>query len=268
MKATLLKKFKSSLSSISYHRYPLTHCSGHIPTLPQLLTDSSSVQQAQTMKPYADETNAAGLPFYIGEGNSVSCGGMPGVSNTFAATLWSVDFLFNLASIGVKGMNFHGGSGAAYTAINYKAQSDTVPDVRPLYYGLWFFSQIARNQPKIIVPTVTSSNALIKVWPVVDKKGTTSVVVIHKDLKSTGPASVSVKPTTRLNSSAQLYVLQSRDGVNATYGISFAGQTFDGSTDGSPVGQQISTKITPDAAGTYQFKVDVLSIALLVLPSN
>lgn len=30
------------------------------------------------------------IPVVIGEGNSASCGGMPGVSDTFAAALWVV----------------------------------------------------------------------------------------------------------------------------------------------------------------------------------
>jgi len=193
---------------------------------------------------------------------------MPGVSDTFAATLWAVDWLFNLASIGGKGMNFHGGGTGPYTAIGYKSQATTVPEVRPLYYAMWFFSNIARTQARITEPQVTSSNKMIKIWSTEDAKGITTVTVIHKDMTATAPAVITIKPTKRLTTDAQLYILESKTGLNTTYGIYLAGQTFDGSTGGLPVGRQATVPVTPDMSGNYVFKVEVTSIALLMLPTQ
>ena len=46
--------------------------------------------------------------------NSASCKGTPGVSDTFASALWALDALFNMASVGVDGVNFHMLPGSAY----------------------------------------------------------------------------------------------------------------------------------------------------------
>ncbi len=45
------------------------------------------------------------------EGNTCYRGGKPGVSDVFAAALWSADYLLQLASLGYAGVNLHGGDG-------------------------------------------------------------------------------------------------------------------------------------------------------------
>jgi len=262
-----IRRFKPLLSTISFHRYPLTHCGGHISTIEQLLSDSSTDHQAQVIKPYSTESKAAGLPFYIGEGNSASCGGMPGVSNAYASALWAVDFLFNLASIDVKGMNFHGGGEGPYTAIGYTSQNSTVPDVRPLYYAMWVFATATRSEPKILASKVTSSNPMIKVWALENSKGAKTVVLIHKDPSAKQPAAITIVPSAKLMGEAQLSILKSKE-VNATTGLSFAGQTFDGSHNGLPLGTKVITKLTPNAEGSYKFNLDVINIAVVELPQS
>jgi hypothetical protein len=42
----------------------------------------------------------------MGELNSVSVAGIPGISNSFSAALWSIDTRFNFASAGVDGVNW------------------------------------------------------------------------------------------------------------------------------------------------------------------
>ncbi|RDS82010.1 hypothetical protein [Dyella psychrodurans] len=50
------------------------------------------------------------LPFRLTEVNSYYLGGQLGVSNTLAAALWGGDFMLAMASRGVAGIHFHGGS--------------------------------------------------------------------------------------------------------------------------------------------------------------
>jgi hypothetical protein len=45
------------------------------------------------------------------EGNTCYRGGKPGVSDVFAAALWSADYSLSLASNGYSGVNLHGGTG-------------------------------------------------------------------------------------------------------------------------------------------------------------
>jgi hypothetical protein len=63
----------------------------------------------------AEETRAAAARMHTAyrmtEGNTVFRGGKYGLSDVFAAALWSADYLLTLMSFGYSGVNLHGGSG-------------------------------------------------------------------------------------------------------------------------------------------------------------
>jgi len=263
-----MTEFQSLLSTISYHRYPLSHCSGRNVTLEQLMADKSTIQQVEFLKPFVDDARALGLPFHLAEGNSVSCGGMPGVSNVFGSALWAVDFLFNLASVNIKGINFHGGPKAIYTAIDYSSVDESVPEVRPLYYAMWVFTEAIKNDAKILQINVNSSNPFVKVWAVENIKGTVTIVAIHKDLAASQSAKVTITPSMKLTGAASLSVLKSKTNVNAQNGISYAGLTFDGSLDGRPLGIRNSTPIQPSSNGDFQFELQPTTVVVIELPSK
>jgi len=260
-----ITRFAPLLNSISYHRYSLTHCNGRINTLAQLLADTSTNNPVTFLEPFVKDAKDVGLDFYVGEGNSVSCGGEDEISNVYGASLWAVDILLNLAAINVKGFNFHGGSSGYYTAIAYTSEDDPIPDVRPLYYGLWVFSEIAKLDAKLLQVDVKSTNSLVKVWAVKNSKDVVTVVAIHKDLMAKQSARVEIKSVHKLTGDAQLSVLKASTGAYAEHGISYAGLTFDGSKDGRPVGTRKTTPISPSADNTYLFELEPLTIAVLVL---
>ena len=54
-------------------------------------------------------SESSGVPYRICEANSFSGGGKPGVSDTTAAALWALDFMFVLASAGCAGVNMETG---------------------------------------------------------------------------------------------------------------------------------------------------------------
>jgi hypothetical protein len=51
------------------------------------------------------------VPYRMTEGNTCYRGGKPGLSDVFAASLWSADYFLKLASLGYSGVNLHGGDG-------------------------------------------------------------------------------------------------------------------------------------------------------------
>lgn len=64
---------------------------------PSYLTHTAAVSLVQ---PYINSTNlaqAAGKPFIMFETNSASCGGFPGISDTYGAALWAMDYGFQMA---------------------------------------------------------------------------------------------------------------------------------------------------------------------------
>lgn len=99
--------FAPLLKTVSYHRYAASHCASPNLTAGALLERSASADQAAIMGGIVKEI--APIPLWGGEVNSCSCGGCPNVSDTFASTLWVLDFLSELSKAGVQGVNFHGG---------------------------------------------------------------------------------------------------------------------------------------------------------------
>ena len=159
--------FAPSLASLSYHRYPESACSNRTVTLAQLMDDAAAAGVGEFLAPLARVASAAGIPMYVGEGNSASCGGYSTVSDVLGAALWAVDVLFHVAAVGVERWNFHGGPKGPYAAIAYSDVSTDVPDVRPLYYGLLTFASATANDSVIYaVKNVTGNNPLIKAWAV------------------------------------------------------------------------------------------------------
>jgi hypothetical protein len=86
-----------------------------------------------------DTVAQTGLPFRLAETNSCYQGGKPGVSDTFASALWASDLMYQLASAGGIGINFHGGGYGWYSPVAGTRQNGFL--ARPLYYGMLMFAQ-------------------------------------------------------------------------------------------------------------------------------
>ncbi len=263
------------LKSISYHEYPLNVCEKQKNTIYQLLSDSSVYKSLADLRSIIDGTDAAGLPFYIGEGNSVACGGQANVSDVFAATLWSVDSLLVHASAGVRRWNFHGCPQGAYTAIAYASGASTdVPDVRPLYYGMWAFTRATRGGGVLMNVSITTSNELIKAHAIHNEyAGHWTVVLIHKDVNATTSASVTLSLPAAATATAAApppsgtltRLAPSSGSPYAKDGIAFGGLTFDGSMDGKPQGTPVSETVAPNADGSYSFELHPTSVVIFTV---
>jgi len=99
------------VTTLSHHYYfggPATNPEVNIPNL----LKPATMQKVQNT---ANIANAAaskmGASVRMTEGNTCYRGGKPGVSDVFAAALWSADYSLLLASNGYSGVNLHGGSG-------------------------------------------------------------------------------------------------------------------------------------------------------------
>jgi len=256
------------LNTVSYHEYPLNVCGSNknANSIFDLLANNAVDHNIPKLASFITAANNVNIPFYIGEGNSVACGGQNNVSNVFAATLWSVDTLFTHAAAGIQRWNFHGCQKGAYTAIAYPDSTTDTPAVMPLYYGMWAFTSATTRNSKIYTTNVKSSNDLIKVWVTRDSVGTWHATAIHKDVNQTSDATVTVIfPSGTVNKSIGSLVRLAPNNGNpySSNGITFGGLTFDGSTDGKPQGTPVSEKVTPNSDGSYTFTVHPTSVAIV-----
>lgn len=263
-----VSSFARDLASISHHWYGLHGCGNASVTIADLLADAASADAAAYFAPLATAARAAGVPMRLGEGNTVNCGGRANVSDVFASALWAVDILFEMGAVGVSQVNFHGGPNARdrYTAISFDALPSTVPHVRPLFYGMWAAATAAANSATPLAATVHSTNAAVKVHALRDSAGVERVVVVHKDFDAAaGPATVTVVPSTAARgrgAGSLVRLVAPGNDVLAKNGITFAGQTFDGSINGEPVGTHVEESV-PVVGGSYVFSLPPLSVAIL-----
>lgn len=89
------------------------------------------------------------VPYRICETNSFSGGGRPGVSGTFGAALWVLDYFFTLASYGASGVNLETGVNqlgviSAYSPVGDDEHGNYT--AKPEYYGMLAFAQASRGR--------------------------------------------------------------------------------------------------------------------------
>jgi hypothetical protein len=212
-----------------------------------LLQPTSSTMHLYYLTPYAAAAHAANMRFRVAEINSICLGGQPGLSNSFSSALWAIDTMFEYANAGIDGVNWNTSyDGGSYDLFQFSIwQKDGLNQywleaVRPLYYGLLFFSQAAGNNARLL-PVSTTTNYNVKVWATADAAGNTHVVISNKELSQSG----NVQFTLDGFSGGTVTRLSATGGYLATSGVTLGGQTFDGSTDGTPVGSQTTQFLTP-----------------------
>lgn len=109
----------SSINAISEHHYQTGSYSLLPSNWPSIATDLTNKANIRSnLAPYAISVlNAqkSNIPFLLGETNTFSGHGQPGVSNSAAAALWMVDYSLQAASIGITGLQFHQGIGYNYS---------------------------------------------------------------------------------------------------------------------------------------------------------
>lgn len=125
-----------SSSTPPFLSYPDQNCAAEFPNggfgpiqapqsvFPNYLTHASAQGLVQ---PYLNSSLLAqqlGKEFMMFETNTASCGGFPGVSDSFASALWAVDYGLEMAYSNFTGALLHvGGQNVSYN-VSYASRSD------------------------------------------------------------------------------------------------------------------------------------------------
>ena len=193
-----------------------------------------------------------GVPYRISECNSFNKGGVPGISDSYASSLWVIDFLFDVALGGGTGVNMHGGGRSpGYTPI--ADDSGGVIEARPEYYGLLLFSLAG---PGTLLETQLSAGTVdATAYAVRTASGGLNVVVVNKDTVQ------NLILTIATNQKIQLATLQTMTGASlaATSGVTIQGATVN--PDGSFFPVSPGT-LTPAGTQTTCF-IPALTAALI-----
>ena len=135
---------RPALAVLTDHNYPLVACRGHQTTIAELLSQASHDQESDAAMSAAAAASEDRVPAMMSETNSVACGGQAGVSNVYAAALWTLDYLMLLAERGIVGADFHGaisGGCLSYGPLCTPAGS-THLQAQPVFYGMLAAAQV------------------------------------------------------------------------------------------------------------------------------
>jgi hypothetical protein len=141
------------------HHYPLGCAQTPAPSIETLLSAAIRGREAHSLATYMSVSNGSRIPLRIDETNSVSCGGVAGISNTFASALWALGYIAQTMSAGIAGINFQGNptNCAGYTplcaadpAADAKGQLRAQPD----WYALLLARSLVGERP---LPTTLSA---------------------------------------------------------------------------------------------------------------
>ena len=256
--STLLAAPHPGLGGITVHRYPYSACtspgSPKYPTIGRLLSENATAGMAQTVRPAVRLAHRAGLPVRLSELNSVTCGGVAGVSNTFATALWAPDAAFELMHAGVQEIFLH----ARQYAINDPfAFDDGGLRVRPLLYGLILFARTLGPDAQL-VPVQEQSKRYehLKAWAVKVRGDTLHVLLLNK-----GPRPLRLAltlPATRAATVSRMLAPSPR----SRSGVTLGGQQLN--SDGRWVGTALQEVVTP-RAHRYSLALQGFSAALVTV---
>jgi hypothetical protein len=257
--AALLSGAHPGLRVVSGHRYPYSGCTfpgtSQYPTIDRILSENATVGMANSIRPAVVLAHQAGFPFVLTEFNSITCGGMPGVSNTFATALWAPDAVFEMERAGVEAVHLH----ARQHAINDPFTFDGSRFVaRPLLYGLILFARTLGPDAQLVHTQLSSPGTdHLKVWAVKVGAGTLHVLYINK-----GPREVHVG--TRLPATAPAAIQRLlAPSPSAESGVTLGGQSLD--QDAQWTGRPVSETVRR-AHGEYLVTLPAYSAALLSVP--
>jgi hypothetical protein len=193
-----------------------------------------------------------GIPYRISECNSFYNGGAPGVSDSYASSLWVIDFLFDVALGGASGVNMHGGSnGPGYTPIS--DDDGGVIEARPEYYGLLFFTLAGTGT--LLETQLSAGSVDATAYAVRTATGGLNLMVVNKDTLQ------NLILTIDTNQNIQTATLQTMMGPSlaATSGVTIQGATVN--KDGSFAPASADT-LTPAGTQTTCF-IPSLTAALI-----
>ena len=254
-----LRDFRDDLVISTRHNYPLAAATTdpanpRFATIENLLSPATAAEWRKLIGQHQQASKAAGLPFRVTEAGSASSGGKAGVSDVFASALWCADYLFDLAELGVAGVNFHGSFNCrGYTS--FCALKNGGYHVHGHYYGMLFFRQAARG--RVVTLTRSGDGANLTGHAVLGDDGSLRVALINKDLES--DAKVAIHLPER---SGQASVMRLRaPAIDAKNDITLGGAGV--AADGT--WKPKSTESIAAQDGIYPIEVPAASAALLVI---
>jgi hypothetical protein len=252
------------LAVITGHHYPLGCHTIPTPTIQTLLSPRIRYEEQVSLRRYMRVARLGHVPLRVDEANSVSCGGVAGISDTFAAALWATSYITTTMSAGAAGINLEGNPARC---TGYSVVCAPTPErlaggqlqAQPEWYALLLTRALIGDRP---VTTHMSGPALANVTAtaLLTSSGALHEVLINDEPVGTAPARVHLKLPPGLHSAT--VVAMSAPSPQAIDGATLGGTSV--AADGTWAGASRSTA-TLARAGQVTVVLPAGSAALVTI---
>ncbi|KAF5353264.1 hypothetical protein D9756_008029 [Leucocoprinus leucothites] len=286
--------YSQNLVSLAVERYPSDNCFAQYGVgtprdpqemFPTYLTHASGQSIVSSYLNSTIYAQQVGKPFVMFETNTASCGGFPGISDSFGAALWGVDYALTMAYSNFTGALFHvGGQNVYYNPFTPPPtnQSDFHQwTVGPIYYSSLVLAEAlgASNQSQVLDLQANNGYQYTPGFAIYENGNPVRVVLINFVSDPSGNSDLTVALSIGGGQTGQpsatpatVYVKYLRASTVSQKGnITWANQTFGDifSSDGRPVGTEEIVSIQCDqTTGVCNIPVYAPSVALVFLSQN
>lgn len=247
------------------HHYPLGCAQTPAPSIESLLSPAIRGKEEQSLETYMKVADTYRIPMRIDETNTVSCGGVAGISDTFASALWATAYITQAMDAGAAGVNLEGNP---TNCIGYTPLCAPDPTAvaagglraQPEWYALLLTHSLigARTLPVTISADGLPAPNLVASAYAGPGHAQQQVVLVDDEPPSAYPLPITLEGidtgtarATRLTAPAQ----------DATAGVLLADRTV---VDGS-LGTPTHTEVIPTHGNTLQLTLAPSSATLLTL---
>jgi hypothetical protein len=209
------------------HHYPLGCAQTPPPTIEALLSSASRGAAATSLATYLTVARLYGIPLRIDEANTVSCGGVAGISDTFASALWATGYITQTMADSAAGINLQGNPSncVGYTPVcapDPEALAEGTLRAQPEWYALLLTSSLIGDRP--LPTTISAEGSPNLVATSFSASGhSLKVVLVNNEPLGTDPLALSLNVGASMD---EAHVLRlTAPSPNATSGVQLGGRT-------------------------------------------
>ena len=208
------------------HHYPLGCVQTPPPSIEALLSSAGRGAAALSLASYMAVSELRGIPLRIDEANTVSCGGVAGISDTFASALWATGYITQAMAAGTAGINLQGNptNCVGYTPLcapDPTALAQGELRAQPEWYALLLTHTLIGDRP--LSTTISAEGAPNIVAAGFSGPGhSLKVVLCNNEPEGTSPLAVQLEVGTSI-SAAQIQRLTDSS-LSATSSVLLAGR--------------------------------------------
>ncbi|EIW72362.1 hypothetical protein TREMEDRAFT_41693 [Tremella mesenterica DSM 1558] len=271
--ASWLSDNQDRLAAVTVQHYPTNNCDGTIQAqdiFADFLNHTSAESLTSLYLSNSAELQAAGKELIMLEMNTASCGGFPGLSDSFGAAMWMTDWALQLAWANFSAALMHvGGQNVYYNPFlpppssMAKVYQWTTGSV---YYSTLVIAEVfgSSNKSQVVDLQVDDANIYHPAYAIYEDGQPTRVVLFNYINDPTGASQLTVNIASSAFSVSVRYL--SAPTVSEQYNITWAGQTLgvSFSSDGRLYGTE-QTSVVQCTDGNCPIEVSAPSIAVVYL---